>query len=379
MDRPEFEVPDFISEEDADDIQERMMSNLPPDISNMEGDFPFDFTMPTAIEISQLVQYTAVRCLMIAFPEYAWGDWLDLHGNESHVTRKPAVPATGKVQVTADYGTTLPAGTVFAVPGTEQMDAIEFQTLQTVNFDSSETVELEIEAVIPGTEGNVPANTITIMASPVEGVTAITNLEKTTGGMDEEDDDEYYERIHAENEDAQFYVGNDADYIKWSKEVPGIGDCIVEAAAEGPGTVRLILVDSNGLPASKSLVDAVYEHIVSPNDRSKRLLPTGSARLIVDSATLKTISFGCTGLILDSASLEEIISKFKESMQEVYMAAKEDNILRYNAARTTLAKLEGVKDFIDFTMDGKRENIRLKSEEYADTGEVEFTLEEAEG
>ena len=61
------------------------------------------------------------------------------------------------------------------------------------------------------------------------------------------------------------------------------------------------------------------------------------------------------------------------------MATKEDNILRYNAARTTLAKLEGVKDFIDFTMDGQRENIRLKSEEYADTGEVEFALEEAEG
>ena len=99
--------------------------------------------------------------------------------------------------------------------------------------------------------------------------------------LEEENDEDYYERIHAEFQDSQFYVANDADYIKWAKEVPGIGDCIVEPAIEGPGTVGLILVDSNGQPASSTLVTAVYNHIVSPDDRSKRLLPTGSSKLIV--------------------------------------------------------------------------------------------------
>ena len=74
MARPEFEVPEFVSESDSDQIQERMMGNLPADISDMEGDFPYDFTMPTAIEISQLVQFNLVRCLMVAFPEYSWYD-----------------------------------------------------------------------------------------------------------------------------------------------------------------------------------------------------------------------------------------------------------------------------------------------------------------
>ena len=97
MARPEFEVPEFVSESDSDQIQERMMGNLPADISDMEGDFPYDFTMPTAIEISQLVQFNLVRCLMVAFPEYSWGDWMDLHGAEAGVTRKEAVAATGTV------------------------------------------------------------------------------------------------------------------------------------------------------------------------------------------------------------------------------------------------------------------------------------------
>ena len=79
---------------------------------------------------------------------------------------------------------------------------------------------IPVEAVVAGTNGNVAANTITIMGTPVNGVTAITNTNPTSGGTEEEDDDDFFERIAAENHDANFYVGNDADFIKWSKEVP---------------------------------------------------------------------------------------------------------------------------------------------------------------
>ena len=75
------------------------------------------------------------------------------------------------------------------------MEAVEFQTLRTVTFAENETMDLAVEAVIPGVSGNVPANTITIMASPINGVTAITNSEKTSGGAEEENDEDYYERI----------------------------------------------------------------------------------------------------------------------------------------------------------------------------------------
>lgn len=158
----------------------------------------------------------------------------------------------------------------------------------------------------------------------------------------------------------------------------GVIILFVYAVIEGPGTVGLILVDSNGQPASSTLVTAVYNHIVSPNDRSKRLLPTGSSKLIVKSATVKTVDFACTGLVLDGVGLDDVISTFKTEMMAVYSAAKETNILRYNSARTVLSTITGVSDFIDFTMDGKRENIHLSSSEYADTGNVTFTLEGAE-
>lgn len=42
---------------------------------------------------------------MIAFPEYAWDEWLDLHGRQVHLTRHEAEPAFGYVKITAAEGT----------------------------------------------------------------------------------------------------------------------------------------------------------------------------------------------------------------------------------------------------------------------------------
>lgn len=63
----EFVTPEFIDNSDPDTIQSRMMNNLPVDISDMPADFPYDFTMPTAIEISRLIQYNLTRTLMLMF------------------------------------------------------------------------------------------------------------------------------------------------------------------------------------------------------------------------------------------------------------------------------------------------------------------------
>ena len=69
-----FVAPEFIDNSDPDTVQSRMMNNLPVDISDMPADFPYDFTMPTAIEISRLIQYNLVRTLMLMFPMWAWGE-----------------------------------------------------------------------------------------------------------------------------------------------------------------------------------------------------------------------------------------------------------------------------------------------------------------
>ena len=373
MARPDFEDPDFLEDTDTDDIQERMMDNLPDDISQMEGDFPYDFTMPTAIELSQLYQEGIVQALMAAFPEYAADEFLDLHGEDAGLTRKPAMAATGIVQVTAEEGTVIEAGTVFLVPATDTEDAIEFTSDEDVEWTEDGTLDVAVTAVEGGADGNVAAGTITVMEDPIDEVSAVTNSTPTSGGMDEEDDDAFYERIHAENEDSNSYIGNDSDFRKWALQVDGIGDCVVDPAWNGPGTVRLILVDSNGQPASSALVQAVSDFILSPNDRSARLLPTGSAALTCVAATTVTVNFVATGLVLVGTTAATVSTEFQNAVKEVYATAKEDNILRYAKLYAALANIDGVVDFATFLVNNGEANISLGAAGYAVTGTVSFT------
>ena len=85
--RFEFVAPDFVSGSNPEEIQERMMNNLPADIDDMPGGFPYDFTMPTALEKSELIQFHLVRTLMLMFPMWAWDEWLDLHGRQKGISR----------------------------------------------------------------------------------------------------------------------------------------------------------------------------------------------------------------------------------------------------------------------------------------------------
>ena len=42
--QPDFTTPDFMDSSSAEEIHERMMENLPDDIDDMPGGFPWDFT-----------------------------------------------------------------------------------------------------------------------------------------------------------------------------------------------------------------------------------------------------------------------------------------------------------------------------------------------
>ncbi len=232
-----------------------------------------------------------------------------------------------------------------------------------------------ITALEPGTMYNVKANAVSIMAKPVKGITEVGNPEPIQGGTDRENNDDYYDRIAAEYENSRTYLGNDGDYIRWAKEA-GAGACIVVSAPHGPGTVKLVLVDPEGHPASEHLVKKVYDYIVSPDDREKRLLPTACAELECVSASTVPVSYVCTGIEHDhTTDMEQIQKEFSEAVRQVYTEAKQEGVLRYNDVRPLLSAVHGVEDFDTFLMNGAMENIRIQDEEYPETGTVEFRQE----
>lgn len=370
-----FVLPDFLQGITPETIQLKMMQALPADIDDMPGGFPYDFTMPTAIEKAELINYQLARTLMVMFPQYAWDTWLDLHGQQVGLVRHDPNRASGYLTVRGEEGTEIPEGTVFCVPASGDVPIICFSTDAVAQIGAEGSVDIAVTAVEPGINSNVKAGTVSLAFKPIEGVTGITNKENLTGGTDRESDKSFYERIAMEYQSNNSnFIGNDEDYKRWAKSLPGIGDCIVMPAWNGPGTVKLVLVDENGSPANEKLLQSVYDYIVSPKDRSKRILPTGTAELTVAAATTKDISFRCTGIQYEEgATMDQIKDEFKEAIVKIYGKAKTEGILRYNQVRSLITFLSGVKDFDLFEMNGGIENISFLEEEYPVTGVIDFT------
>ena len=372
MAQPEFHRPECFDGSTTDEIHERMMASLPDDIDDMPAGFPYDFTRPAAEEKSEFINYRLIRAVMLAFPQYAWDDWLDLHGAQVHVTRHAEQYATGNITITGVAGSVIAAGTVFCVPAVDDNPAIEFATNEDCTIADDGTVTVAVTAVESGIGSNVAAHTVCIMAKSDKNITGIDNAEPISGGTVREEDGDYFDRIFAEYDNSKTYLGNDSDFVRWAKEA-GAGDCIVVAAFDGPGTVKLVLVDGNGQPANAKLINDVYNYIVSPNDRMQRLLPTACAKLSCVAATTVKMNYTITGLLLDeSVDKSRVEEDFKKLVLTVYGVAKNEGILRYNDVRPLITAIDGVEDFDTFLINGKMSNIKLEKEEYPVTGTIDF-------
>ena len=165
----EFTPPEFVGYSEPEEIQQRMMSELPEGIDDMPGGFPYDFTMPTAIEKSELIQFHMVRTLMLMFPMWAWDDWLDLHAAAAGIERRPAGYASGKIDVTGDPGTIIPNGTIFCTEATDVSPALEYSSDESMAIPDDGIVEISVTAVEPGKESNTNANTIKFLLNNIKG------------------------------------------------------------------------------------------------------------------------------------------------------------------------------------------------------------------
>lgn len=359
----EFIAPEFVDDNDVETIHARMMDALPEDIDDMPGGFPYDFTMPTAIEKAELVQYHLTQTLQLMFPMWAWGDWLDLHAASAGLSRKPAGKAYGVLHLEGDAGTAIPAGTIFSTEAAEN-SAKEYISIKGHETGEDGMAEVEVEAVEAGAESNVMAHMVTLMESPLKGITSVSNPERITGGTDEEDDESLRQRIlEAFAASGASFVGNISDYLRWAKEVTGVGTASVIPEWDGPGTVKVIVTDGNGEPANEHIIDAVYEHIVSPDAPLDRLAPIG-ASVTVAAPRIIDISYSVDVVLEDGYGIEEVKEAFLGNLKKYYGIAIEERTVMYNHAASFLYHTEGVRDFRNLKINGGTGNIPLDAGTY---------------
>jgi len=130
------------------------------------------------------------------FIDFATGSSLDFLAALVGYKRIEARKATGIVTFSRSTPATsdiiIPAGTRVATSD----ESVIFKTTEAVVLKAGDTsVDAPIEAVEPGSAGNVATNTITKIIDPISGIESVTNPEPTSGGRDAETDEEFRYRI----------------------------------------------------------------------------------------------------------------------------------------------------------------------------------------
>ncbi len=125
------------------------------------------------------------------FIDFATGQNLDRLVAILGIRRKQATKATG----TVTFSRSTPATSDIVIPvGTRVSTAdgsVVFQTVDEAILQQGQTsVDAAIEAVEPGSHGNVAANTITKLLDPISGIESVNNAFPTSGGSDAESDEE---------------------------------------------------------------------------------------------------------------------------------------------------------------------------------------------
>ncbi len=236
----ELPIPSFLTE-DEDAVHERMLSNF-QDVSTLEGDFIYDSTRPTAEEITRLKQLGLQNNLKIAFPQTSYGTYLEWLGECKGVFKNQPTKSVGVITFTGIQGTIITKGTIVTTVATDEKQSIEFELLETKTIGESEIVDIKAECRVTGTIGNVSKGSVSVLLGSISGFKSVTNKEDFKGGTDIEDEEHFRERVLvAEQEDK--LSGASSDYIRWAKEVNGVGYAYVVSEWAGPGTVKVLILD----------------------------------------------------------------------------------------------------------------------------------------
>lgn len=369
-----YTPPEILNDMDEDTIHARMLAAIPDNLDKTYGGFVYDFTMPSAIEKADAM-ILLNEVIQLFFPEWSSGEFLDKLGRAVALTRKSATAAETTLKITGTPNTLIPAGFVFSTTATAISDNIEFLSLEDVVLDENGEGEIPVICTQTGTVGNVPANSITLMSSPVSGINSITNEAAATGGTEEETDEEFSARIvERERDGDSSFVGCDADYKRWAQEVDGVGAAIVVPEWNGPGTVKIIVMDANGEPATSTIITNVYNHIISPDDRESRIAPIG-ATLTVNTASVLSLTITADIVMDPEADIDDVTSAFKSNLSGCLEEAMTEGTLRITRVGAALSKTDGVVDYENLLINGSADNIAVSVDEYPVADTITLTPE----
>lgn len=255
----------FVSETDASTILEGVLDKLQADAG--ETLYPGDERRMFGESVAALLiiafntmDDTAKNSLL----KYAIDDALDAIGDSYECERLEADQATTTLRFSLSEAysadITIPAGTRAAT-----QDGLYFATDAAAVISAGETyVDVAATATEGGTQGNdLLTGTVTQMVDLIAYVDSVTNITVTSGGTDEEEDDEYRERIRLRL--SSFSTAGSANaYRYWALSADNnVADAYI--ASPSANVIYVYIVTTDGQLPDADLISTV-QAVVNADD-----------------------------------------------------------------------------------------------------------------
>ncbi len=326
----------------------QMLDAVPQNVDKREGSILYDAVCGAALELSNMyVELDVV--LNETFADTASREYLIKRAAERGLSPEPATNAV----LRGEFNIDVPIGSRFSL---EDLNYAVFERISEGVF--------RLQCETPGEAGNKLLGDL-IPIDYIEGLTSAKLTELLIPGEDEEDTEVFRKRYLGSLTSIAF-GGNQADYKQKVSALDGVGGVKVIPTFYGPGTVSLVIKDSDMGAPSEELVEAVQE-AVDPTEQTGQgvgLAPIGH-KVTVTGAEWATVNVAATityqsgwnwDLIKDSA--EEAIDGY---FLELSTRWPDDGaiVVRISQIEMRLLNLPGVLDVTGTTLNNKAQNCVL--------------------
>jgi uncharacterized phage protein gp47/JayE len=329
-------------------IVKRILNRVPDELDKREGSIIYTAIAPAAVELA--IMYIELdTVLKEAYADTADREFLIRLGKERGITPKAATYA----ELKGEFNIDIPIGSRFS------LNTLNYATVEKLGEG---TYRLRCE--VAGSVANSKLGPLV----PIEYISGLIRAELTElllQGDEEETDKSLRERILTKLQKPST-GGNRYDYYNWALECEGVGAAKVFPLAYGPGTVKVVIADSNRSAAGTDLVNLVAAHI-------EGIRPIG-ANVSVVSAREKEINVYAGIKLKNGLNLGAVQNLFKEALTE-YLKENAFDVLYISLAKigNLLLSTAGVEDFSNLLINGAAGNQMLQDEEIAVPGTI--TLE----
>lgn len=329
-----------------DIIRNRILDNIDTKYDKMTGSLNFEQSQATAIELE--AKYAEIEdAINQKFAGTADFENVKVIAFEKGVDWKPASAASGVVKVNGYAGAPIKKGDLFA----SQLN--QYASIEDVVLGITGTAEIKVECTVTGANGNTTANTITLFPKTLPGINSVTNEADFTNGYEAETREElltrYYNVIRR-----PATSGNAYHYEQWALSVDGVGAVKVKPLWNGNGTVKIVIIDRNKLPATPELITKAQTYI----DKNR---PIGASPTVSTADSLM-VDIACKVQLKVDYTLDQVKADVKTKIEAYFKDATfVDSNVYYAKIGNIIFTADGVVniDYTTLTLNGAKNDIIL--------------------